>query len=75
MENRQEIMSKVLKNCYGAMTRGESQEYSAEDTKGIFYTITPQQMAQWDYSAEDWGSMDFTLLAEEIMENLGINRS
>lgn len=72
-KSRHETLAEVLENCYQAMTRGESQEYSAEDAKGVFYTISPQQMAQWDYTAEDWKNMDFDLLADEIMESLELD--
>jgi len=69
---RQDILEETLKNCHSAMTRGETQEYTASDADGgAFYTITPQQMANWDYIREEWDRMDFHLLAGEIMENCG----
>jgi len=72
-KSRQEILAEVLYDCYLAMTRGESQAYSASDDTETFYVITPQEMAQWDFSHEDWNNMDFWLLADETMRNLDID--
>ena len=75
MKTRQEVLAEVLEKAYNLMSVGNNNiELRAKDptTEKIFYSISLQQMAQWDYSEEEWKDMDFYLLAEEVMENLGI---
>lgn len=65
---------KMAKNNNEHSPNNDGVEYSVVDTETdrIVLSYTNRAIAQWDYSDNDWESMDFEILALEILDALGI---
>jgi len=70
MERKQEILAEVLKNAAAFMLAGNTNiEVEAKDDDGnVFFITELRQMANWGYTQEEWGNMDFYLLAGETLQ-------
>ena len=72
-KTRQEVLAEVLEKAYNLMAVGNNNieiEVKDPETEEIFYSVSIQQLANWDYSKEEWEQMDFYILAGEILENI-----